>query len=71
MSAPDDTPNWYEPLRRAARENGVPLTEAISVANIVHDDPTCARIVGTGVCDCDPDVLLFSRRVRPERGGRP
>lgn len=56
-------PNWWPKLRRAAEANGVPLTEAVSVADIRHDD-WCSRMQGTGRCDCDPDVTLRQRRVR-------
>lgn len=57
-----ETPNWWAPLIRAAKENGVPLTEAVSVAEVSHDDD-CARLAETGVCDCSPDVKLASRRL--------
>lgn len=58
------TPNWWPKLQKAAEAHGVPLTEAVTVAEILHDD-RCARLQGTGVCNCDPDVQLTSRRVRP------
>lgn len=63
-----DEPNWVPKLKKAARANGVPLTEAVSVADIRHDDH-CARIRGTGVCDCDPNVTLTQRRI-DRSGGR-
>lgn len=56
------TPNWWPKLREAAEANGVPLEEAVSVAEVRHDDD-CARLEGTGVCDCEPDVRLLSRPI--------
>lgn len=58
----NDRPNWWEPLRRAARAHDVPLTEAVTLAEILHDDD-CARLQRTGVCDCAPDVQLTSTRI--------
>jgi hypothetical protein len=58
----NETPNWWGPLIQASKANGVPLTKAASVAEIFHDDG-CARLKGTGVCDCDPDVKLASKRL--------
>lgn len=55
-------PNWELKLRAAAEEHGVELTEAVTLADIRHDD-WCARIRGAGVCDCDPDVTLTSREL--------
>lgn len=62
------TPNWWPKLRRAAKANGVPLTEAVSFAEVRHDDD-CARIRGTGICDCDPNVTLTQRRIDRAGGG--
>lgn len=53
-------PNWWPKLRRAAAEHGLPMTTAVAVAEILHDDD-CSRLQGTGTCDCDPDVRLTSR----------
>lgn len=55
-------PNWWPELRKAAAANGVPLTEAVSVAEIRHDDD-CSRLLGVGTCDCSPDVTLQQRRI--------
>lgn len=55
-----ETPGWYEPLKRAAEEQGVPLARAIGYAEIRHDDD-CARMLGVGRCNCDPDVTLRTR----------
>lgn len=57
------TPNWLTKLKKAAKANGLALTEAVSVAEIRHDN-RCARLQGTGVCDCEPDVRLASRKIR-------
>lgn len=57
-----ETPNWEPKLREAAEEHGIELTEAVTLADIRHDD-WCARIQGTGVCDCDPNVRLISRKI--------
>lgn len=56
-------PNWWPKLKEAARANGVALSRAVSVAEIRHDDG-CARLLGMGVCNCDPDVHLTSKRIR-------
>lgn len=58
-------PNWWAPLRRAAREHGVSLTRALTLVEILHDDD-CARLAGTGNCDCDPDVRLTSKSLEGE-----
>lgn len=62
------TPNWWPKLQKAAEAHGVPLTEAVTVAEILHDD-RCARLQGTGVCNCDPDVRLLSRDVDRDTEG--
>lgn len=53
-------PNWWKPLRQAAQEHGVSLTEAITLVEVLHDDG-CSRLEGTGTCDCNPDVKLASK----------
>lgn len=53
-------PNWWPKLRTAAEANGVPLEDAVSVAEIRHEDD-CARLQGRGTCGCDPDVRLASK----------
>lgn len=63
-----DEPNWVPKLKKAAKANGVPLTEAVSLADIRHDE-WCARLKGEGPCDCDPDVRLYQRRI-DRSGGR-
>jgi len=67
------TPNWWKPLMRAAEAHGLNERAAVARAEILHDDD-CARLRGTGVCDCDPDVRLLSRpldRTAQDPGGRP
>lgn len=53
-------PNWLPKLRRAAEAHGLTTRAAVATAEILHDD-WCARMQGTGVCDCDPDVRIVSR----------
>lgn len=62
-----ERPNWWPKLKRAAEANGLPLEEAVSFATILHEDD-CARVQGTGVCDCDPDVHMRSRRLTTGQG---
>lgn len=59
-------PNWLPKLKRAAQANGIALAEAASLAEVLHDDD-CARLQGTGICDCDPDVRLASLRREEDR----
>lgn len=59
------TPNWWPKLQEAAHAHDVTLTEAVTLVEILHDD-NCARLQGTGVCDCDPDVQLRSQSLQQE-----
>jgi hypothetical protein len=54
---------------RAAEEHGLSKEIAVAAAEIRHEDD-CARLQGTGVCNCDPDVLLSSRTLPGERRRR-
>lgn len=67
MRRDPDVPNWFPKLKRAAREHGLTVSGAITLADIRHDD-WCARLQGAGVCDCDPDVHLVTRQ---HGGGSP
>lgn len=59
------TPNWWPKLQEAADAHDVPLTEAVTLVQILHDDE-CARLQNTGVCNCDPDVQLRSQNLQQE-----
>lgn len=57
------TPNWLPKLQEAADAHDVTLTEAVTLVEILHDN-NCARLQGTGVCNCDPDIQLTSTKTQ-------
>lgn len=62
------TPNWLPKLKRLAEAHGLFQRGTLTVTDIRHDD-WCARLQGTGVCNCDPDVRLVSREHDREAKG--
>lgn len=60
-----DRPNWLPKLMRAAEAQDLTTAAAVALAEVRHDDD-CARLLGVGVCNCNPDVTLRSRHLEGE-----